>query len=81
MRGFPRLFRRLAPERAAHHMAVMVYRIRYYDADAKEIGSAPWAESLEQTKRVAQDGIIRHRAASARIFDEDQNNRKVWPRP
>ncbi|HXQ14358.1 MAG TPA: hypothetical protein VN814_07030 [Caulobacteraceae bacterium] len=61
-------------------MAVMVYRIRYYDKDAKEIGSAPWAESLEQTKRVAQDGIIKLSAASASIFDEDQNNRKVWPR-
>ncbi len=58
----------------------MVYRIRYYDKDSKEIGSTPWAESLEQTKRVAQDGLIQHSAASARIFDEDQNNRKVWPR-
>jgi hypothetical protein len=57
----------------------MVYRIRYYDGDGKEIGSAPWAESIEQTKRVAHDGIIRHHAASARIFDEDQNNRQVWP--
>jgi hypothetical protein len=62
-------------------MTKMVYRIRYYDRDAKEIGSAPWAESLEQTKRVAQIGIVEHNAVSARIFDEDQNNRKVWPRP
>jgi hypothetical protein len=61
-------------------MAVMVYRIRYFDRDANEIASAPWAGSLEQTRRVAQDGVIRHSAASASIFDEDQNNRKVWPR-
>ena len=58
----------------------MVYRIRYYDRDVNEIGSAPWAGSLEQTRRVAQDGIAEHKAASAQIFDEDQNNRKVWPR-
>jgi hypothetical protein len=58
----------------------MVYRIRYYDKDAREICSAPWAGSLEQTRRVAQDGIAEHRAASVCIFDEDQNNRKVWPR-
>ena len=61
-------------------MTSMVYRIRYYDKDANEIDSAPWAGSLEQTRRVAQDGMVQHRAASARIFDEDQNNRKVWPR-
>lgn len=58
----------------------MVYRIRYYDKENREIGSAPWAESLEQTRRVMQDGIAQHRAASAAIFDEDQNDRKVWPR-
>jgi|HubBroStandDraft_6_1064221.scaffolds.fasta_scaffold5571423_1 hypothetical protein len=57
----------------------MVYRIRYYDKDGTEIESAPWAESIEQTKRVAQAGLIRHKAASARIFDEDQNDRQVWP--
>jgi len=61
-------------------MTLMVYRIRYYDKDAKEIDSAPWAGSLEQTRRVAQSGIVQHKAASASIFDEDQNNRKVWPR-
>ena len=61
-------------------MAVMVYRIRYYDKDSVEIDSAPWAGSLEQTRRVAEDGIVRHKAASVRIFDEDQGNRKVWPR-
>jgi hypothetical protein len=61
-------------------MTVMVYRIRYYDKDAVEIDSAPWAGSLEQTRRIAEDGIVRHKAASVRIFDEDQGNRKVWPR-
>lgn len=58
----------------------MAYRIRYYDKGGAEIGSAPWADSLESTKRIAQGGLIRHNAASARIFDEDQNNRQVWPR-
>jgi hypothetical protein len=58
----------------------MVYRIRYYDKGGQEIDSTPWAESLEGTKRVAQAGIVRHKAASARIFDEDQSNRQVWPR-
>jgi hypothetical protein len=62
-------------------MSHMVYRIRYYDRDAQEIASEPWAESLEQTKRVAQNGLAEHKATSASIFDEDQNNRKVWPRP
>ena len=58
----------------------MTYRIRYYDKDAKEIGSTPWGGSVEETRRIANDGLIRHSAASARIFDEDQNNRQVWPR-
>ncbi len=58
----------------------MVYRIRYYDKDDNEIGSAPWGGSLEQTRRVADEGVLTHKAASARIYDEDQNNRKVWPR-
>jgi hypothetical protein len=58
----------------------MVYQIRYYDKDANVIGAAPWAGSIEQTRRVANDGIILHKAVSARIFDEDQNNRQVWPR-
>ena len=58
----------------------MVYRIRYYDKDAREIDSVPWGGSIEETKRVAQDGVLRLKAASASIFDEDQNNRRVWPR-
>jgi hypothetical protein len=58
----------------------MVYRIRYYDRDVKEIGSTPWGGSLEQTRRVAQDGLVERKAASVQIFDEDQGNRKVWPR-
>jgi hypothetical protein len=61
-------------------MLVMVYRIRYYDKDTVEIDSAPRAGSLEQARRVADEGIVRHKATSIRIFDEDQGNRKVWPR-
>jgi hypothetical protein len=62
------------------HMVGMSYRIRYYDKGGQEVGNTPWAESLEGTKRVAEAGIVRNKAASARIFDEDQNNRQVWPR-
>lgn len=58
----------------------MVYRIMYYDIDGKETGSRPWADSVETAKRVAEAAIVSHSAASARIFDEDQNNRQVWPR-
>jgi hypothetical protein len=58
----------------------MVYRIRYYDKDAREIDSAPWGGSIEETKRLAQEGLVRLKAATASIFDEDQNNRRVWPR-
>jgi hypothetical protein len=58
----------------------MVYRIRYYDKDAREIDSAPWGGSIEETKRLAQEGVVRLKAATASIFDEDQNNRRVWPR-
>ena len=58
----------------------MVYRIRYYDKAGVELASTPWAESLEGTKRVAQAGLKSQGAASARIFDEDQGNRLVWPR-
>jgi hypothetical protein len=58
----------------------MVYRIRYYDKAGAEIASIPWAESIEGAKRVAQEGMTRHSAASARIYDEDQRNRQVWPR-
>ena len=58
----------------------MGYRVIYYDKAGKEIESAPWADSLEATRRVAEAGLIRHGAASARILDEDQNNRQVWPR-
>ena len=58
----------------------MVYRIRYYDKEAREIDSAPWGGSIEETKRIAQDGVLRLKAASASIFDEDQNNRRLWPR-
>jgi hypothetical protein len=58
----------------------MSYRIRYYDKVGQEIASTPWAESIEGARRVAEAGILSHRAASARIFDEDQSNRQVWPR-
>jgi len=58
----------------------MVYRIMYYDKEGNETGSAPWADSIETAKRVAQAGLFSHNAASARIFDEDQNDRQVWPR-
>ena len=61
-------------------MRGMGYRITYYDKDGKETGSAPWADSVEAAKRVAQAGLASHNAASVRIFDEDQNNRQVWPR-
>ena len=69
-----------ATPRAVYHRD-MAYQIRYYDKHGNEIGSAPWAgTSIEGTKRIAQDGLSRHNAASVRIFDEDQNNRQVWPR-
>jgi hypothetical protein len=58
----------------------MVYRIRYYDKGGQELASLPWAESVEGAKRVALEGMTRHHAASARIYDEDQGNRQVWPR-
>ena len=58
----------------------MVYRIMYYDKEGKETGSEPWADSIELAKRVAQAGLFSHKAASARIFDEDQKDRQVWPR-
>ena len=58
----------------------MAYRIRYYDDGGREICATTWGGSVEETKRIAKDGLIRHSAASLRIFDEDQNNRQVWPR-
>ena len=58
----------------------MAYSIRYYDNGGREIGSEPWGGSVEETRRIAKDGLTRRNAASARVFDEDQNNRQVWPR-
>lgn len=48
----------------------MPYRIDYYK-DSKSVGSSPYAGSLNKTKQVAQDGLIRHSADNALIVDDD----------
>ena len=50
----------------------MAFVIKYYK-DGKLIGSTPWAGSLENTVKVARDGLIRHKAEVAQIVDDDGN--------
>lgn len=54
----------------------MAYRIIYYK-DGSEIGSTPWADTLERTKQAARDGLIRHQADMARIIDVDGSGAEV----
>lgn len=54
----------------------MAYRIVYY-RDGREIGSTPWSDTLEATKQIASDGLIRHQANMARIIDVDGSGAEV----
>lgn len=42
-----------------------------YTKEGQNLGSTPWAGSLEKTKQVAQDGLIRNGAVIARIIDDE----------
>jgi len=48
----------------------MAFTIKYLK-DYKEIGSTPWNGTLEKTVETAKDGLIRHDAEIAVIFDDD----------
>jgi hypothetical protein len=41
-----------------------------YHTNAEEVGRAPWAGALEDTVRVARDGLLRHNADRFIIFDD-----------
>ena len=55
----------------------MAYRIEYF-REGREIGTTPWAQSLDDTIRVARDGLVRHQADFARIVDVDGSGAEVW---
>ena len=46
------------------HFVIVYHRI------AEEAGRAPWAGALEDTVRVARDGLLRHNADRFIIFDD-----------
>lgn len=45
-----------------------VYRIEYFK-DAVLIGTTPWSGTLDEVKKVADGGLVRHNADMARIID------------
>ena len=48
----------------------MAFVIEYYKEGVKK-GSTSWDDTLEKTKQVAMDGLIRHDADFARIVDDN----------
>jgi hypothetical protein len=53
------------------------WRIDYF-REGERVGCTPWADSLEETIKVAQGGLIRHRCDFARIIDVDGRGVEVW---
>jgi hypothetical protein len=47
----------------------MAYIIEYFK-ETKKIGSTPWADSIDATIRVAEDGLKKHDADFYRIIDD-----------
>lgn len=48
----------------------MAYVIEYYNEGVLK-GKTPWTGSLEDTTRVARDGLVRHDADFARIINDE----------
>lgn len=42
-----------------------------YTKEGRNLGSTPLAGSIEKMKQVAQEGLIRHAADTARIIDDE----------
>ena len=54
----------------------MAYKIEYFK-EGQNIGDTPWEASLDETIKVAEDGLIRHRADFFRIIDVDGSGGEV----
>ena len=52
------------------------YRIDYFKEGVAK-GSTPWAGTLDDVRKIAQDGLIRHDSDFARIIDVDGSGVEV----